>query len=177
MDGRGDPTGFEMDSVEALTAAGFEGFVSVTDLLSQKCAQVPAAPGVYLVLRPDATPPRWLDRSTGYHFKRRNPGMSPGRLLETWLPAAILLYIGKAGTASGKASLRSRLLSYVRFGAGEPAAHWGGRYIWQLGNSCDLLVAWKTTVVGRDPRVEERALIEDFKVRYGGRRPFANLRE
>jgi hypothetical protein len=31
-------------------------------------------------------------------------------------------------------------------GRGELAGHWGGRYIWQLSDSADLIAAWKVTL-------------------------------
>jgi hypothetical protein len=57
-------------------------------------------------------------------------------LQSKWVPDAHTSYIGKADNA------RRRLEQFARFGAGEPVAHWGGRYIWQLADSAELLVAW-----------------------------------
>jgi hypothetical protein len=46
-----------------------------------------------------------------------------------------------------------------------------------LKGSEDLVVAWRPTAVGQEPRDEEHALIEQFKVLHGGRRPFANRQD
>jgi hypothetical protein len=53
--------------------------------------------------------------------------------------------------------------------------HWGGRYIWQLADSRELLVAWHAiswTEVARD---YEKRLLGAFVEMHGGARPFANL--
>jgi hypothetical protein len=51
--------------------------------------------------------------------------------------------------------------------------HYGGRYIWQLKNSLDLVVCWKT-LPNDDPRSIESQLIQQFIKEYQ-KRPFANL--
>ena len=86
---------------------------------------------------------------------------------DNWISNEAIVYIGK-----GK-SLKTRLSSYLRFGEGEFATHWGGRYIWQLKDSRELIVCWKT--MDEDPRVVEKEMIAKFKEEHGGRRPFANL--
>jgi hypothetical protein len=78
-----------------------------------------------------------------------------------------LVYIGKA------ARLRTRLRQYRDHGQGKPVGHWGGRYIWQLSDSGELLVAWKVT--NDAPRLVEKEMLAAFVDRYG-QLPFANLR-
>jgi hypothetical protein len=53
--------------------------------------------------------------------------------------------------------------------------HWGGRYIWQLSNSDNLIICWKPTK--QDARDVESEMIEQFKREHNGCRPFANLKD
>ncbi len=85
-----------------------------------------------------------------------------------------MLYIGKADTGKdGRRGLRKRLDEYCRFGAGEPVGHYGGRYIWQLADADQLLVAWPPILDEEPVEVEDR-LLDDFERVYGAL-PFANL--
>lgn len=158
---------------EGLEGRGFQGFVPFRRLPYEA---VPAGAGVYVVYRTETSPPAFLDRSCGGHFKGKDPTESQGVLAGAWVPGAQVMNIGKVGAAAGSGrGLRKRLDEYRRFGEGRPVGHWGGRYIWQLSDSAELLVAWRTTP-GDDPREVERALIAEFVLAYG-RRPFANLRD
>ena len=60
----------------------------------------------------------------------------------------------------------------MSFGKGSNVGHWGGRLVWQLADSDQLLVAWKQTE--EDPRQVEKDMIKEFRNQYGAR-PFANL--
>lgn len=153
-----------------LAAAGFVGFVPFTGLPNHP---VPRGPGVYLVARPDETPPAFLERSVGGWLQGRDPSVDPSELKHAWIPDAAVLYIGKA--AAGKSQqrgLRKRLNEYHSYGNGRAAPHRGGRYIWQLRDSGALLVAWRETPDESPGSVETR-LIDDFKMAYGAK-PFAN---
>ena len=60
----------------------------------------------------------------------------------------------------------------MRFGQGKDVGHKGGRYIWQIPNSENLVVCWKPTQ--EDSRTVEAELIQQFVAEFG-KRPFANL--
>jgi len=162
------------DSVDEVSHSGFQGFVPISALQASNCRELPDVPGVYLVLRPIKTRPVFLRQSTGGHFKSKNPTVAINELKNSWAEESVVVYIGKAGGTGMKASLRSRLIQYMRFGQGKAVGHWGGRYIWQLCHSGSLVVCWKSTP-SADPRVVEKGLLQEFKATYG-RRPFANRR-
>ncbi len=161
------------ESIEAIRKAGFTGFVPVKTLQASQCAEVPNERGVYMFIRTPSESPTFLAESIGGHFKERTPTVPIERLEKKWIPNAIVVYIGKAGSLTGTATLRSRLRQYMKFGQGKPVGHWGGRFIWQLADSADLLVCWKPTP-DSDPYAEESILINAFRAVYGTR-PFANL--
>lgn len=149
-----------------LEQMGFDGFVPFRDL---PVSDVPAAVGVYAVLRPAETSVSFLPASTAGWSKGRDPSVSHEVLGDAWVDGVEVIYFGKAG---GRGGLRGRLSAYRRHGAGSRAAHWGGRYIWQLADAGQLLVAWKLTPDER-PEAVEAALIATF-VKATGLRPFAN---
>ncbi|WP_157439557.1 hypothetical protein [Aeromicrobium sp. Root344] len=151
-------------TVGALQAAGFEGFVP---LLTLNLPEVPDEPGVYCVVRPDSDAVQFLEESVAGWWKDRDPSVTAQVLEEAWIEGPAVVYIGKAS-----ASLRQRLRPYRRIGEGYKAAHWGGRYIWQLADHRSLLVCWRTEA--DDAAVVESRLIAEFRTAYGDR-PFANL--
>lgn len=169
----GSPTHrLDFENIPSIRARGFEGFVRIADLQKSACCDVPAVPGIYIVLRPSATPPQFLSESTGGYFKRKSPTDEVRTLKKKWINGALVLNIGKAGPKKGR-TLRSRLKQYMQFGIGKPVGHRGGRYIWQLQDSGDLLICWKRTS-DANPRDAEGSLILDFESVYG-QIPFANL--
>jgi hypothetical protein len=158
-------------SQQGLVAAGFSGFVSFNAL---GASNVPSNPGVYVVIRPTSITPQFLTMSPAGWFKGKDPSVPIAELEQSWIPDVSLLYIGKAnGGSTGTRGLRKRLDEYRRHGAGSPVGHWGGRYIWQLADSDELLVGWKTTANG-SARELERNMIAEFKTEHT-KRPFANL--
>ncbi len=160
------------NDINDIQEAGFVGFKTMQALLVDS-SPLPAMKGVYLILHPDKKTPSFLPVGTGGHFKGNNPNVSIQELENNWVDQTIVVYIGKAGSNSGKATLKSRLRQYFGFGQGKNIAHWGGRLIWQLAKSNNLVVCWKT-LPNEDPRTFEGKLIKDFVTQYGNR-PFANL--
>ena len=163
------------ESVKNLESNGFVGFLSVESLMISNVMEIPLVKGVYLVLSLKDLSPDFLDTSTGGRFKGKDPSVDPDVLTNKWVEDAIVVYIGQAGGGTSKATLRSRIKQLLDFGTGKPVGHWGGRYLWQLKNSKDLVLCWKATP-GSDPRQIEKDLIHSFISDYG-RLPFANLRD
>lgn len=151
---------------------GFEGFSTIQGIRLRRTAVLPQ-PGVYVVLREHLGPVEFLNKGTGGWFKGRDPSVPVETLVANWVEDAYVVYIGKADAgARGQRGIRTRLDEYVRFGMGEPIGHWGGRYLWQLAGTDELLVCYKAC---HDPAGEERRLLDRFRSEYGTL-PFANLR-
>ena len=145
-----------------LTRDGFQGFVRFAEL---DPANPPMVGGIYAVLRESHGPPTFLEVSPAGRFKERDPTVTVQVLRQKWVEASPTVYIGKA------TNLRKRLRQYRDFGLGRPVGHWGGRFIWQLADADQLIVAWKPT---ESPGQDEAMLIRRFREEHGAL-PFANL--
>lgn len=159
-------------TTEPIDPPGFTGWVPFAALPS---ADVPTAPGVYVVVRPTDEPPTFLDTSPAGHFKGKDPTVAVDELQALWVPGTRIVYIGKANAGrTGRRGLRKRLDEFRRSGAGQPVGHTGGRRIWQLSDHDQLRVGWRVTDDAA-AGATETALIAQFHAHYG-RRPFANMR-
>jgi antitoxin component HigA of HigAB toxin-antitoxin module len=150
---------------------GFEGFVPL-HLVRSRLLEIPAEPGVYVVVRSDRSAPVFRPKSEAGWFQGRDPSCPIEVLQRKWVPGTDILYVGKAGPTS-KRTLRKRISELVRFGSGEPVGHAGGRALWQLERIWDARIAWKAAA--GDPRHAERALLTSFREE-SGKLPFANFR-
>lgn len=161
----------KFESLNDIKAEGFTGFEKISSLISNSCINIPKIKGIYLVIINDK--PAFMSENIGGHFKGKNPTV-PISVLETnWVENTIVIYIGKAGGSSSKATLNSRIKQYINFGSGKPVGHWGGRLIWQLSKSKEFTICWKETP-NSNPREIEKDLISEFENIYFNK-PFANL--
>jgi hypothetical protein len=147
---------------------GFSGFVRVSDLRDGAVKRIPNEPGVYVVLREHAHPPEFLTSSLGGHFKGKNPTVAVAILRERWIDDESLLYVGQSK------NLKDRVNGLIRFGSGRPVGHWGGRYLWQLSDCEEMLVAWAITETQEGAKSMERAILSAFYERFG-HLPYANI--
>ena len=162
----------DFNNIDEIKKAGFIGFKKMSELFVDS-SSIPKIKGVYLVLNPNFKKAEYLQIGTGGHFKGKNPNVLIDELKSNWVENSLVVYIGKAGSETSKATLNSRLKQYFGFGQGKNIGHWGGRLIWQLKNSADLIVCWKS-LPNDDPRTFENQLIRKFVSEFS-KRPFANL--
>lgn len=162
------------ESIETIKRNGFEGFVSVKNLCNNRSC-IPKKMGVYLVILPEEFKIEFSQENLSGYRGGRNPTVPISILEHKWVSDTVVLYIGKAGDPVKKSHLEGRINCYLKHGNGdENAAHWGGRMIWQLKNSENLLFCWKPSE-NPTPRQTEKKMIQTF---YDIHRklPFANLR-
>ena len=157
--------------IEEIKKEGFAGFKPMRELFKDSSV-VPQERGVYMVINLSKEK-EFLTVGTGGFFKGKNPNVSIQTLESNWVENSIVVYIGKAGGEGSGATLQSRLGQYFRFGQGKNVGHYGGRLIWQLKNSADLVVCWKELPT-EDPRTVKSELIREFVSQFS-KRPFANL--
>lgn len=162
----------DYNNIDKIKNNGFMGFKSVRELWSDR-KDIPKVPGVYLVMNPQYDAPEYINPGVGGFFKGRNPNLPIADLEKNHVKYSQVIYIGKAGGSTGKATLHSRIGQYLRFGKTKNVGHWGGRLIWQLRNHPDLIFCWQPTPKD-DPREVEKRLLADY-INQFGQRPFANL--
>lgn len=160
---------------EEIDSLGLDGITFVKNL-KNSCNIIPEKPGVYVVLGNFTEMPEFLEKSTGpevYIKKGKTIKLNyPVKdLKRKWVEDTWIMYIGKTD-----AKLCGRISDYVEFGRGKNVAHRGGRAIWQLPESDDLLIGWKI-IEGTGKAAEtEKVWLKEFKKRHKDRLPFANWR-
>jgi len=160
------------NNINDLRKNGFTGFITVNELWIDKSV-IPKLKGVYLVLNPSYKNTKFINPGVGGFFKGKDPNVSISELRSNHVDNSRVVYIGKAGSPTGNATLNSRLGQYLRFGQGRNVGHWGGRLIWQIKSNSELVFCWKPTP-DNDPREVEKQLLESFIYQFN-QRPFANL--
>jgi hypothetical protein len=153
---------------DRLVEEGFRGFVTFEELRG-RLGDVPSNGGVYIVLREGSEPVSFRDSNPGGRFKGRDPTGAADVLRMKWVEGCEVVYIGKGN------DIRRRLKHFADFGSGKPIGHWGGRYIWQLADSANLLVAWMACASDETARMMETRLLRRFGEEHGGRLPYANI--
>lgn len=161
-----------LNNIDYLKEIGFKGFKKIS-YLNDNFDVIPEQIGIYIVIYDSNNAPEFLINGVGGFFKGKDPNISISELRSNWVDKAKVVYIGKAGTLTGKATLRSRLKQYLKFGQGKNIGHYGGRLIWQLKNHLDLKICW-LTFNEIEPRELEKKLIDIFEYQ-NEKRPFANL--
>jgi hypothetical protein len=164
----------DFNSSSSLTKYGFEGPVKICSWDSLENPLSLDEAGIYLIARTEKSPVVFLKSSKGGVWKSKTPTVSADELKRKWVPETCVLYIGKAGGSKQKKTLSKRLGEYMDFGKGKSKPHWGGRYIWQLGDCSELEIYW-LKLCSHEPAQVERALIDAFYEKYE-QLPFANLR-
>jgi len=156
------------------TRVGFEslGFVGWKPFGELEARDLPPHPGVYVVIREQDSRPIFLTKSVGGPHKRQTLTVDVDLLERAWLDGAEIVYVGKAGSRRG---LRERLWAYARQGRGRSAGHAGGRFVWQLPASNELVVGWRE-IDGVDVGDVEEALLS-LHIEQFGCRPFANMKD
>jgi len=160
------------NDISEIKEKGFKGFKPVNELWKNKSI-IPQTKGVYLVINPTFNKTKFINPGVGGFFKGKDPNVSIKQLKNNHVENSQIVYIGKAGSPTGKATLNSRLGQYLSFGKNKNIGHWGGRLIWQIENHYDLILCWKPTP-NDDPREVEKQLLTNYINQFGVR-PFANL--
>ena len=161
----------KFDSVDSLKVAGFVGFKSIKELIN-RWSDIPLDRGIYMVLYTGRNRPKFVVKGTGGFFEGKDPNVPVAELDSSWVDGSVVIYVGRTGI-----SFRKRFSQLFDFGQGKPAAHYGGRYIWQIQDREELSLCWLPCPNGwRGTEELEDEIMHEFKRIYG-KLPFANLLE
>ena len=84
------------DSIPALEAEGFSGFLTIGQLHSDACLAVPNELGVYVVLVGGDVPHEFVARSSAPAWRGKDSSVPIEELAARWVPDATVLYVGRA---------------------------------------------------------------------------------
>lgn len=120
-------------------------------------ADIPPAPGIYLVLWSLNEPPQFSKETRKATYT--NP-LDPKKLQEKWIRICAysptdIIYIGKAD------SLRRRVRALARFGIGRAKNHRGGEWIWQISRIITASVMVQSCPISKQNSFEN-SLLEKF---------------
>src|SRR6266852_2965521 len=159
-----------MEQADGISLCDFTRPIALAQLYRTRCAQLPTACGVYVVLRSCAGVPEFLFKSDAGWFKGQNPTYPAEVVRANWIPAATVVYVGKA---AGQKGFRARVRQLVDFGFGKPVGHRGGRLLWHLADFGELQLCWRECPGSRADSVET-SMIADFRAVHCAN-PFANM--
>lgn len=144
----------------------FDGQATVKDLKSGKIL-LPISPGL-IIVKWKGEKPEFLRTGTGGTYDGREPNVSLEKLEAKWVNGAEIVNIGFSK------SIADRINALLLFSQGEPVRHNGGRYMWQIKNSEQLIVCWKKMPTEGSAKRAKKDLLEAFRWIHGVL-PFANL--
>ncbi|MDR3598834.1 hypothetical protein [Clostridium sp.] len=146
-------------NIKELKNKGYKGFIRIGSL-KNNYSILPELSGVYLILIPKDFIVKFLKDGT------TNSGDSINYLQNNWVKGAKILYIGSSNNLRKhvKQLVDSRNNSVDRFP--------GGRHLWKLKDSLDLLISWNV-IDTNECKQEKKYLLNEFMVRYS-KPPFAN---
>ena len=160
-----------LSRIDGICLEGFSEPVTIDELRRTRCSGILKSPGIYLIVRTSDRRPRFLVQSTGGWFKGKDPSYPLEVVRANWIQGAHVVYVGKG---AGRKGLKGRLCQLLDFGFGKPVGHRGGRLLWHLRDSRELLVRWRTCLAKEADRAETEAIAR-FKVVYDDKRPYANM--
>lgn len=134
------------------------------DLYKDKCLKIINQKGIYIVKVTEGHVPNFLYNTTAIRdYLGRDMLYRVTVLSDKYSKGdKAVLYIGKAGGVNH--SLDKRIRQLVKYGAGEVKNHRGGRAIWQIQNSRDLLLGYLEC---EQPEIYEKKLLIEYKEKYG----------
>lgn len=96
------------NEIDEIKSNGFSGFKSIAELWEDK-SEILKRKGVYLILNPSYENTEFINPGVGGFFKGKDPNVLIDELESNYIENCKVVYIGKAGSLNGKATLNSRI--------------------------------------------------------------------